>query len=205
VNEDELGVAVSTLAGGGVVAAATETFFGLLADARRSDAVRRVFSLKGREPAKGVALLISRRQEWAALVTEIPPLAALLADRFWPGPLSIALPARPDVDPRLVVDGWVAVRIAGPSDAATLAAAFGSALTATSANRSGEPPCTTSDEVERIFGKTGAADLVTLAGRAPGGAGSTLVAVEADRVRVIRRGRIEEAALRTVVPSSALG
>jgi L-threonylcarbamoyladenylate synthase len=206
VTDEELRSALSALSGGGVVAAATETFFGLLADARCSDAVDRVLSLKGRDAKKGLALLIPHRQGWSSLVTEIPALAAQLADRFWPGPLTIALAARANLDPRLTVDGNVAVRWPGPSDAARIVAAFGSPLTATSANRSGQPACTTSGEVERTFaGALGAGELVRVPGRAAGGAGSTLVAVVGDRVRIVRSGRIQEGDIRSVVPTSALG
>lgn len=193
--------AVATLRAGGVVAAATETFFGLLADASRNDAIDRVYALKGRAVGKGSALLLPSFDAWRDLVVEIPELAERLAHAFWPGPLTIALSAKPGLDPRLVVDGKVGVRLPAPSDAARLATAFGAPVTATSANLSGEPPFTTSEEVEAAFSEEIAKNaLVVLKGRAPGGAPSTLVIVEGDEVRLVREGAISveamEAALR---------
>ena len=67
-------------------------------------------SLKGRDASKGISLLLPSRDAWGSLVAEIPALANLLANRFWPGPLTMALTAREDLDPRLTVDGRVAVR-----------------------------------------------------------------------------------------------
>ena len=206
MTDDELTRALDVLGAGGVVAAATETFFGLLADARRASAIDLVFSLKGREASKGVALLLPSRDAWAALALSIPPLAARLADRFWPGPLTVALPARPGIDARLTEGGAVAVRWGGPSDASRLVAAFGAPLTATSANLTGKPPAQTADEVRLAFADAVAQEsLLVLSGRAPGGAPSTLVRVEEGRVWVLRRGQIGERELAGVVPDAALG
>jgi L-threonylcarbamoyladenylate synthase len=206
MTEQELKRALGVLADGGIVAAATETFFGLLADAARSTALDRVFSLKAREASKGVALLLPSRDAWTALVTEVPPLAASLADAFWPGPLTIALAARPGLDARLQLDGTIAVRWPGPSDASRLAAAFGAPLTATSANMTGKPPAEASAEVEAMFSAAIArGDVCVVSGRAPGGAPSTLVRVDGGHVRMLRQGQIRESDLAGVVPRAALG
>src|SRR4051794_23925147 len=113
MTDDELSVALDALASGAVVAAATETYFGLLTDPRQPRALDALFQWKGRQADKGVALLVPDAVGWRELVAEIPELAETLADRFWPGPLTIALPARPDLDPRLTVDATVGVRRAG--------------------------------------------------------------------------------------------
>jgi L-threonylcarbamoyladenylate synthase len=206
MTDGDLERALRVLAEGGVVAAATETFYGLLADARCSSAIDLVISMKGREADKAVALLLPNREAWAPLVTSIPPLAAQLADRFWPGPLTVALPARPGLDARLTEQGAIAVRWAGPSDASRIAAAFGAPLTATSANRAGQPPAESADDVRRAFAEAIArAELLVLPGRAPGGAPSTLVWVDDRRARVLRWGQIRESDLAGVVPGAALG
>jgi L-threonylcarbamoyladenylate synthase len=206
MTDDDLTRALEVLGAGGIVAAATETFFGLLADARRTSAIDLVFSLKGREASKGVALLLPSRDAWATLVTSIPPLAARLADRFWPGPLTLALPARPGIDARLTKEGTIAVRWGGPSDASRVVAAWGAPLTATSANLAGKPPAQTADEVRMAFADAIAGkNLLVLSGRAPGGAPSTLVRVDEGRVWVLRRGQIGESELAGVVPDAALG
>ena len=206
MTEQELERALRVLSDGGVVAAATETFFGLLADTRRSAAIDRVFALKGRDAGKGVALLLPHREAWASLVTEVPPLAALLADAFWPGPLTMVLPARPGLDARLRLDGTIAVRWPGPSDASRVTAAFGAPLTATSANLAGKPPAEQAIDVELAFADALArGEILVLSGRAPGGAPSTLVSIDNGRLQVLRQGQIHESDLAGVVPRAALG
>ena len=205
MTDDELAHALSHLAQGGVVAAATETFFGLLADVRSPRALDALFELKRRSQEKGVALLLPDGSAWRALVTNVPALAERLAAHFWPGPLTIALPAIAELDRRLTVDGTVGVRWGAASDAARIATAFGAPLTATSANLTGAPPCVASDDVRRAF-----ADAVTrgelqvVSGQAPGGETSTLVTVRGDRVTVLRTGRIRESDLAVAVPASVL-
>jgi L-threonylcarbamoyladenylate synthase len=174
-----------------VVAAATETFFGLLAVAEDPLALDSLSRIKPRRPDKGVALILPDVSEWSRWVTAIPNVAALLASRFWPGPLSIALPAAPWVDRRLTVGGSVAVRVPGASVALELAQATGCALTATSANAPGDPPATTAAEVRASLGMTiEACRVVVVESTAPGGLSSTLVAVEPSGVSVLRSGPI---------------
>lgn len=182
------------------MAAPTETFYGLLADARQSAAIDRVYRLKGRREGKGSALLLPSREAWAELVVEIPELARVLADAFWPGPLSIALSAKQGLDPRLLVLGKVAVRLPGPSAAADLVRAFGHPATATSANRSGEPALVSGEEARAAFGaEIARGELMVLPGRAPGGRASTLVVVEGERVRLVREGAISGEEIEKIV------
>ena len=173
------------------MAAATETFFGLLADPRCPQALECLFEMKKRDNAKASALLVPHRAAWAELVVQIPRAAALLAARFWPGPLSIALAARPNLDSRLTHDGTVAVRQPGPSVASEIAAAWGAPLTATSANVSGEPACEGDEGVRVLFrDETRTGRLWVAPGTAPGGAPSTIVRVDGERVDVVRPGAI---------------
>lgn len=183
--------ALAVLEDGGVVAAATETFFGLLADVSRIDAVDRLLELKPRGTEKGVPILLPGRTAWRGLVDELSPLAERLAEAFWPGPLTIALPAASDVDRRLTLDGTLAVRLPGASPAAELARLVGQPLTATSANAPGAPPPTTAAEVRDAFG--GAITdgrLYVLEGRCSGGRASTVVVVRGDQLRLARPGAI---------------
>jgi L-threonylcarbamoyladenylate synthase len=205
VTDDDLARALAALARGCVVAAATETFFGLLADARQPNAIDRILALKGRDASKGISLLLPSRHAWEALVVDVQPAARDLAAAFWPGPLTIALVARPELDPRLLVDGTVAVRWAGGSDAARITKAFGAPLTATSANLSGQPACTDEREVARALAAApGFADLLLVPGRAPGGTPSTLVVVGDAGIRVVRVGQVSREQLAKVVPGAAL-
>lgn len=174
---------------GKVVAAATETFFGLLADASRPDAVDCLLSLKPRGADQGIPLLIPSLGAWEELVPVIPPLALTLAREFWPGPLTIATRADQKVDPRLILDGKIAVRLPGPSAAAEIVRWFNRPLTATSANLPGEPPAVRSAQVLTSFAMLGAR-LHVVPGEAPGGSPSTVVAVDGETVRTVRQGAI---------------
>jgi L-threonylcarbamoyladenylate synthase len=174
-----------------VVAAATETFFGLLTDALDPSALARLFALKPRGADKGVPLLLPDRRRWHELVMELPPMAEELADRFWPGPLTIALPAVPTLDSRLLVDSTIGVRLAGASHAAELASRSNQVLTATSANAPGEPPARDAAAVrERFTEFIERGDLVVVEGLAPGGLPSTVVRVVSNAVTIVRAGAI---------------
>lgn len=192
--------AVQVLRDGGVVATATESFFGLLADATNPKAIDRLLSLKPRGADKGQPLMVPHAEAWSKLVEEVPPMADRLARAFWPGRMTIVLPVREGaVDPRVVLDGTIAVRVPGASPAARLVEAFGGALTATSANSPGEPPATNVAEIEAFFPdavQSGA--LRVLAGVAPGGAVSTIVAIRGDRYHIVRHGAVALEDLRHV-------
>jgi L-threonylcarbamoyladenylate synthase len=192
--------ALALLGRGGVVAAATETLFGLLTDATDARAIDRLFSLKPRGHEKGVPLIVPSREVWRSLVRELPRVAERLAEAFWPGPLTIALAAAPGVDPRLLVEGTVAVRLPGESPALGLALAHGGPLTATSANAPGEPPATDADEVRAAFAAAlGRAELHVVAGRAKGGAPSTIVTVAGEDWRVVRIGAVSPERIQAVL------
>jgi L-threonylcarbamoyladenylate synthase len=183
--------AVAVLRRGGVVAAATESSFGLLASGLSSSALDLLFQIKPREPARGVGVILPDVASWLRLVASPQPELALLANAFWPGPLTLVTDAAHSVDGRLLVDGRIAVRVPGPSPAAEIVAAFNGPLTATSANLTGEPPCISSEQVKRAFSGPLAADLLHLhAADAPGGPPSTFVAFTDGGLVVLRSGAI---------------
>ncbi len=188
--------AVEHLRCGGVVAAATETFFGLLADATQPAAIDALLRIKPRGADKGVPLILPSRELWGELVVAVPAVARRLGAALWPGPLTIALPASAVVDSRVLLDGRVAVRLPGPCVAAELAARFKRPLTATSANPPGRAPATTTAEVRGAFPPSQRDLLHLMPGTAPGGAPSTVVVVEGDEVRVVREGAISEGRVR---------
>ena len=137
-SELDLDLALAQLRAGGVVAIATESFFGLLADIANPSAVDALFGLKPRGADKGVPIVLPARAAWASLVSgKVPALAQGFADALWPGGLSIALPAASSVPDRIALDGSIAVRLPGASPAAELARRFGRPLSATSANLPG--------------------------------------------------------------------
>lgn len=138
---------------GGVIAAPTDTLYGLLADARSERAVRRVFRIKGRDPSNPILLLIDSMARLRGLVSEAPPALAPLAARFWPGPLTLVLPARAEVPLAVTAGtGTVAVRLPRSPLVRALAARAGCPLTGTSANRSGRAGARSGAEVAAQLG-----------------------------------------------------
>lgn len=142
--------AVAVLKAGGVVVFPTETSYGIGCDATNAEAVRRVFEIKGRPEGKGTPLIVDSfktAERWGVF----SPLAQTLAQKYWPGPLTIVVPATGDgrvagrdsllrIAPAVLQDNTVALRISSHPVARELAKRLGRPLIATSANRSGEPP-----------------------------------------------------------------
>jgi L-threonylcarbamoyladenylate synthase len=183
----ELSRALEVLRAGGVVACPTETFVGLLADARNVAAVAEVCRLKGRAADQPIGLLLPDLAALDSVVSDVPDRARELASKHWPGPLSLVLRAREDLPEALKRDGTVSVRVPGPSPALELVRAFAAPLTATSANRSGEPPARNASEVRAAFGdRLGA----IVDGDAPGGLASTIIDATGSELRVLRPGPI---------------
>ncbi len=188
----ELEAALEQLAAGRVVAVATESYFGLLADIGNPDALEALFALKPRGADKGVPIVLPARAAWRLLLAnDVPPLADAFADACWPGGLSIALPAAASVSSRVALDGTLAVRLPGASPAAELARRFGRPLSATSANLPGAPPAVHSRAVEASFAQAIAQGvLLVLDGESPGGAPSTVVSVSEANYAVARIGAV---------------
>ena len=177
---------VALLRGGGVIACATETWFGLLADARSEAAVARVVALKQRGES-AIALLVPDLAS-AQEVAEFTPAARALAEKHWPGPLSLVLRAKPGLPTQLLHDGTVGMRVPGSSPALELVRAFAGPLTATSCNLSGQPASRTAAEARAYFGDQLAAIVEQ---DAPGGPPSTLVDATTAELRILRLGAIE--------------
>jgi len=177
---------IAALRAGGVVACATETLFGLLADARSAEAVARVVALK-RRGSDPIALLAPDLAAVEALADGLDARTRALATHYWPGPLTLIVRARPGLPAPLLRDGTVGIRVPGPSDALTLVRAFGGPLTATSCNLSGQPAARTDAEARAYFGDT--LDAI-VPGSAPGGAPSTIVDATGPAPRVLRQGAI---------------
>lgn len=191
-----LDAAVRLLARGELVAYPTETVWGLGAGAFSPEGVARLLALKGREAERGLSVLVPDASALAHHAAPLPERAARLAVRFWPGPLTLVVPVS---DPRFAAVRTplgVGFRCSPHATASGLARAADQPVVSTSCNRSGEPPCTIRDEVERAFGT----QLAILAGDpASGLAPSTVVAVSADGVlALLREGAISFADLERV-------
>jgi L-threonylcarbamoyladenylate synthase len=175
-----------------LVAFPTETVYGLGVNPFNEAAVARLFRVKGRPAEKGLILHLGEAEQARSVVSEFPPQAEALAARFFPGPLTLVLPAR-DTIPATVTGGreTVAIRMPDHPVALALARAAGFPIAAPSANPSGAPPPTTADEVAHSLGS--AIDLLLDSGPTPGGVPSTLVDLTAMPPRVLRHGAVPEA------------
>jgi L-threonylcarbamoyladenylate synthase len=178
---------LDALRAGRVIACPTETQMGLLADALNEEAVQRVCELKQRPPNEPLPLIAPSLEAALALACDVSVEARALAQRYWPGPLTLVLRARPGLPAPLLKQGTVAVRVPGPSPALELVQAFGGPLTATSANLSGQAPITTEAELRATFGDA-LAGIVP--GSAPGGLPSTIVDATGERLVVLRQGAV---------------
>ena len=140
----ELEKAITTLTQGGLVAFPTETVYGLGADASNDAALSRVFEVKGRPRTHPLIVHLSRVDQMEQWACAIPASAYLLAERFWPGPLTLVLKCTHEVSD-LVTGGQdtVALRIPAHHVALALLAAFGKGVAAPSANRYGRVSPTT--------------------------------------------------------------
>jgi L-threonylcarbamoyladenylate synthase len=179
---------------GGVAAFPTETFYGLGADARNEEALQKIFQIKGREENKPLLLLIGDRDWLSGLVRNLPPVAGRLMEKFWPGPLTLVFEASPRLSALLTGGtGTVGVRLSPHPVAQALIQAVGRAITATSANLSGQPSASVAAEVFRALGNR--VDAILDGGQTAGGLGSTVLDLSSPAPRIIRRGVISQAEL----------
>jgi L-threonylcarbamoyladenylate synthase len=139
---------------GGVAGIPTETYYGLAVDPDNEKALERLFRVKRRPGSKPVLVLISGKRQLESLVSDIPQAYFPLMEEFWPGPLTLVFPARPDISTLLTAGtGTVGVRLTPHPVARALVEAVGKPITATSANISGELPARSAMEVARMFGQ----------------------------------------------------
>jgi tRNA threonylcarbamoyl adenosine modification protein (Sua5/YciO/YrdC/YwlC family) len=182
--ERSLRQAVEVLRDGGIVAFPTETVYGLCVDPANESAVQRLYDLKGREAAKQCARLLPDADSAAEVAGRpLPPIAARIAERLWPGPVTLVVPTR--------ARGTVGLRLPATPVARALAIAFGGPLLQTSANRSGQPAALNGAGVKNAVGD--GIELLLDGGRAPGGRSSTVVAVNDERFGILRDGAVARA------------
>ncbi|MBM4310800.1 MAG: threonylcarbamoyl-AMP synthase [Deltaproteobacteria bacterium] len=177
---------------GGIAIYPTETVYGIGVRYDDEQALARLFDLKGRASHKPVLLLLPRSEDLQRISSRVPPEARLLAERFWPGPLTLVVPARPDL-PALVTGGGnsIGCRVSSSAAASALVRACGRPITSTSANLSGGPnPSSVADITPDVIAR---ADIVLDAGPTPGTLPSTVYDVSQHPFRLVRAGVIAEA------------
>ncbi len=181
--------AARAIRGGAVVAIPTDTLYGLAADPFQAAAVEQVFRIKGRTAARALPLIAADIAQIEDRIGTLSLLGRRLAERFWPGPLTLLMPAPPPLAPGVAGDsGRVGVRVPAHTAARRLCAAAGTPLTATSANLSGEPASSDPDEVVRALKDR--LELLVDAGVTPGGAPSTIVDLTGRTPALVRAGSI---------------
>lgn len=198
-------LAAALLRTGSVVAVPTETVYGLAADATNADAVARIYAAKGRPSFNPLIAHVSGA-EMAAEHVEISTLARRLIDAFWPGPLTLVLPRKPESPIAAIVTAGLptlAVRCPDHSVPQALIAALGRPLAAPSANASGQISATRAEHVLKTLG--GRIPLIIDGGPCKGGIESTIVAVDGDHLRLLRPGGIPREALEAFAPVSLGG
>ena len=180
--------AVTLLRAGGLVAYPTDTLYGLAVDPRSAEAVHRLFEVKGRHAGHAVPLIAADIAQ-AAEAARFDDRARRVAAAFWPGPLSIVLPAREAVRGELLgSDRTIAVRVADHPVARALAEGLGFCITATSANLTGQPATASPELVTRTLGDR--VDIVLDDWMSPGGPPSTVVDLRGPEPRLLREGAI---------------
>jgi L-threonylcarbamoyladenylate synthase len=188
------------LSNGGLVAIPTDTVYGVAALAFQEEAVSRVYAAKGRSLTAAVPVLIGTAAELPALVESVPDSAWPLIDVFWPGALTLVLPARRGAPPWITRGGpTIGVRIPANRRCLELLQLVNEPLVGTSANRSGQPPARTAEQVgAQLAGYIDAVledDRSDLSGRA-----STVLEIREGEGTLHRQGSVSLQDLRTIFP-----
>ena len=197
--EDKISAAAKILREGGLVGIPTETVYGLAANGLDEKAVKRIFEAKGRPQDNPLILTIPGQQWLPRYCKDIPPLAYVLARKFWPGPLTMILKCRTDVVPSVITAGLDTVAMRCPNHPVTLAIIreAGIPVAAPSANTSGRPSCTTAQDVlEDMDGKI---EGVVDGGPCTVGVESTILDLTCDPPRLLRPGGLPLEALEQLI------
>ncbi len=198
--EDEncIGKAAAVIKSGGLLAIPTETVYGLGADALNADAVKRIFEVKGRQQDNPLIIHVASAQDIEKYCKEIPDTAYRLADRFWPGPLTIILKKRENI-PDVVSAGLKTVAVRCPESEITreIIKAACVPIAAPSANISGKPSPTTAKHVLSDLGEK--IEAVVDGGRCRVGLESTIIDLTVSPPRLLRPGGITPEEIKAVI------
>ena len=179
--------AAAILQQGGLVVFPTDTVYGVGALACDPQAVRRLYHVKGRAADKAIAVLIGRGEDLHLVASELTPPAQRLAQKFWPGPLTLVVPKHSHLPEAISAGPTVGVRWPDHALAQSLLSATGP-LAVTSANISGSAPaCTAAEAVAQLGGLV---ELIIDGGRVPGGVASTVVDCSRSTPQILRPGPI---------------
>jgi L-threonylcarbamoyladenylate synthase len=188
--------AVDVLQHGGLVAFPTDTVYGLAALPFKDDFVEGLFSAKGRNNTRAIAILIGDYPDLKKVVDNFDATSDRLAHRFWPGPLTLVVAKHTALPDALSPDGTIGVRMPDHSVALALLRKIGP-LAVTSANISGQDNAVTAEEVNRQL--NGRVHLILDGGRTSGGIPSTVVNCTSDPLTVLREGPISLEAIQAAL------
>jgi L-threonylcarbamoyladenylate synthase len=193
--------ATGILKRGGVIAYPTETFYGLGADAANEKAIEKIYAIKGREDKKPISIIIGSAHDVDIFAVNISESSRKLMGRFWPGGLTLVFEASRTIPKILTAEtGTIGIRFSSHAIAAHLARNLPGALSATSANISGEKECASADEVIESLGDT--IDALIDGGITPGGSGSTIVDVSMEPPVILREGIIPSSLIDEIIQHS---
>jgi L-threonylcarbamoyladenylate synthase len=179
--------AADILKEGGIIAYPTETFYGIGADAENKKAIERIYTIKGRDFKNPISTIIGNRTDVIKLTRDVPESGSKLMNRFWPGGLTILFEASHNVPQKLTAKtGKIGIRLSGNLIATSLAKTLSKAVTATSANLSGQKECLSVNDVIDSLGNS--IDAIIDGGSTPGGLASTIVDVTTDPPNIVREG-----------------
>ena len=197
-SDDDIRYAGEILRRGGLVGMPTETVYGLAGNALCGDCVRKIYQAKGRPSDNPLIVHISSFSQWEPLVTEIPEKAKKLAEKFWPGPLTIIL-KKSELIPKETSGGLDTVAVRMPSDetARRLIESAGVPLAAPSANTSGKPSPTSAQHVMNDL--CGKIDAVIDGGECQVGVESTVISLVTEKPRLLRPGGVTPEMLESVI------
>ena len=185
----EVEQAVRALRNGGVVALPTDTLYGLGADVFSQSAVEAIFAIKERPSGLALPVLVDDWDQLEKVAGNIPNAARALAERFWPGPLTLVVKKAAQVSDRVTAGApTVAVRMPDHPVPRAIARLLGGPITGTSANISGRPDPRDLDELRAQIGHK--VDYVVTVGPPPVGAASTIVDITGETPALIREGAI---------------
>ncbi len=182
--------ALALLRAGAVIAFPTDTVYGVGAAGLDPDAITQLYAVKARPLTQAIPLLLADPGDLASVSATVPPRAAELAAHYWPGGLTLVVPAAPHLPPTLLAGGsTVAVRVPDHAWVRELIRRLGQPLAATSANLHGGPnPASAGAVLEQLGGKL---PLVVDGGPTPGDIASTIVDVSGARPVVLRQGALQ--------------
>ncbi len=190
--------AASFIIRGAVIGIPTDTFYGLAADPFNLSAVEQIYRIKGRPEARALPILVNSLEQAVTLARDLPASFLLLAEKFWPGALTLVVDATHKLPLKVTANtGRVALRWPNSPVACAVIQAAGMPVTGTSANVSGFPACSSGDQVFRQMGDR--LPLIIDSGDTGAALGSTIVELRDDTWRIIREGLLAENEIRDVL------